>query len=142
MRFVDVNVLVDAHRPESTKHPQVSMWLERARRGREPLGLPSVVASGFIRIVTHPRVFKEPSPVEVALSFVDGLLASPAVVPVMIGDRHWAIFRDLCSRYTLTGNDIPDAYLAALAIEQGATWVTSDRGFERFPSLRVEHPAG
>lgn len=50
--------------------------------------------------------------------------------------------RDLCRRYMLTGNDVPDAYLAALAIEHGATWVTSDRGFERFPSLAVEDPAG
>ena len=141
MRFVDVNVLVDAHRPEAADHERVRAWLDSARRGPEPLGLPTLTASGFLRVVTHPRVFREPTPLDVALALVDALVASPAVVLVEPGERHWRIFRDLCAALRLRGNDVPDAYLAAVALEQGATWVTSDRGFERFPDLRTEYPA-
>lgn len=141
MRCVDVNVLVDAHRPEAPHHDTVRAWLDAARRGREPLGVPGVVSAGYLRVVTHPRVFREPTPVELALQFLDALHASPAVVTVDPGERHWPIFQDLCQRLSLRGNDIPDAYLAAIAIEQGVVWVTSDRGFARFPGLRLEHPA-
>lgn len=141
VRFVDVNVLVDAHRPEAPNHERVRAWLDAARRGREPLGLPTLTASGFLRVVTHPRVFREPTPIAVALELIDALAASPAVVLVEPGDRHWGIFHDLCMTLQLRGNAVPDAYLAALAIEQGATWVTSDRGFQRFPDLRLEYPA-
>lgn len=56
------------------------------------------------------------------------------------GERHWSIFTGLCRDVAARGNTIPDAYLAAIAIEQSATWVTADRGFARFPDLRVEHP--
>jgi len=141
VRFVDVNVLVDAHRPEAPNHEPVRTWLDTARRGPEPLGLPTLTASGFLRVVTHPRVFREPTPLDLALEFVDALAGSPAVVLVEPGERHWRIFRDLCARLRLRGNDVPDAYLAALAMEQGASWVTSDCGFERFPDLRIEYPA-
>ena len=142
MRFVDVNVLVDAHRPEAPNHERVRTWLDAARRGREPVGLPTLTASGFLRVVTHPRVFREPTPLDVALEMVDAVAASPAVVLVGPGERHWGICRDLCATLQLRGNDVADAYLAAMAIEHGATWVTSDRGFERFPDLRIEYPAG
>lgn len=141
MRFVDVNVLVDAHRAEAPDHERVRAWLDGARRGREPLGLPTLAASGFLRVVTHPRVFRDPSPLGVALDLLEAVVASPAVVLVEPGERHWPIFCELCSDLQLRGNDVPDAYLAAMAIEQGATWVTSDRGFERFPDLRIEYPA-
>ena len=140
MRFVDVNVLVDAHRPEAPNHAEVLTWLDAARRGREPIGLPSLTASGFLRVVTHVRVFREPTPMPIALATVDALLASPAVTLVEPGDRHWEIFRGLCDSMQLRGNDVPDAYLAAQALEHGATWVTSDHGFHRFTGLRVERP--
>jgi toxin-antitoxin system PIN domain toxin len=140
MRCVDVNVLVYAHRPESPGHDGYRAWLDVARSGHEPLGLSDVVLSGFLRVVTHARVFREPSPLGVALEFVDGLLGSPATSVVAPGERHWSIFADLCRTVGATGNVIPDAYLAALALEQGATWVTADRSFGRFPGLRREHP--
>jgi hypothetical protein len=140
MRCVDVNVLVYAHRPESPSHAGHREWLDQARRGVEPLGLSSVVASGFLRVVTHPRIFKEPTPLDIALDFLEVLHASPAVVPVMPGDRHWQIFTDLCRRLDARGNLVPDAFLAAIAIEQGATWVSTDRGFAGFPGLHWLHP--
>jgi toxin-antitoxin system PIN domain toxin len=140
MRCVDVNVLVYAHRPESPEHERHRAWLDRARSGPERLGLPDVAASGFVRVVTHPRIFREPTPIDVALAFVDALRESPATVSLQPGDRHWAIFSDLCRRVGAAGNLVPDAYLAALAVENGATFVTADRGFTRFPDVEVAHP--
>jgi toxin-antitoxin system PIN domain toxin len=140
MRCVDVNVLVYAHRPESPNHEDHREWLEQARKGVEPLGIPATVMSGFLRVVTHPRVFTEPSPLDVALEFAEALHRSPAVVPVAPGERHWHIFTDLCRRLGARGNAVPDAFLAAIAIEQGATWVSTDRGFAGVPGLRWVHP--
>ncbi|MCC7076820.1 MAG: type II toxin-antitoxin system VapC family toxin [Acidimicrobiia bacterium] len=140
MRCADVNVLVYAHRAEMHNHARARAWLEEARRGVEPLGLPGLVVSGFLRVVTHARVFKDPTPSDEALAFVEALLASPAVDLVEPGRRHWHLFRELVAAMRLRGNDVPDAYLAALAIEQGGTWVTTDRGFGRFSGLRLIDP--
>jgi toxin-antitoxin system PIN domain toxin len=140
MRCVDVNVLVYAHRPESPRHEEHRAWLDHARRGIEPLGVSAIVASGFLRVVTHPRIFREPTPLDGALAFLDVLEASPATTDVAPGARHWEVFTDLCRRVGAIGNLIPDAFLAALAIELGATWISADRGFARFPGLRWQHP--
>jgi len=140
MRCVDVNVLVFAHRPESPQHEAWRSWLEAALRGPEPLGIPAIVSSGFLRVVTHPRIFTQPSPLEIALEFLEILQRSPSTVVVEPGERHWAIFAELCRRIEAKGNQIPDAFLAALAIEQGATWVSADRSFAGYPGLRWVHP--
>jgi toxin-antitoxin system PIN domain toxin len=140
MLCVDVNVLVYAHRPESPRHDGYRSWLEEARRGVEPLGIPEMVQSGFVRVVTHPRVFKEPTPLDTALEFVEAVRGSPATVPIAPGERHWGIFIDLCRQLDARGNRVPDAFLAAMAIEQGATFVSADRGFAGFPGLRWIDP--
>jgi toxin-antitoxin system PIN domain toxin len=140
MRCVDVNVLVNAHRADAPDHDHFRDWLDRARRGHEPLGVSDMVLSGFLRVVTHARVFQEPTPLSVAIDFAEELRGSPAHLALAAGDRHWEIFLDLCRTTGATGNLIPDAFLAALAIESNATFVTADRGFRRFPQLRVEHP--
>ncbi len=140
MRCVDVNVLVYAHRAEAPNHAAHREWLEEARRGPEKLGLPAIVSSGFLRVVTHPRIFKQPTPLNIALEFLEILRASPATVPVLPGERHWEIFTNLCTQIDAKGNKVPDAFLAALAIEQGATWISADRGFGGYPGLRWTHP--
>lgn len=140
MRCVDVNVLVYAHRLESPDHDLYREWLDAARKGNEPLGLSDLVASGFLRVVTHPRIFREPTPIDVALQFIDALKSSPATTSFFPGERHWEIFIDLCRRVGAKGNLIPDAFLAAMAIEHGTTWVSADRGIARFPDLRLLHP--
>lgn len=142
MLCVDVNVLVYAHRPEATKHEAYRNWIEAARRGVEPLGIPAIVLSAFLRVVTHPRIFNEPTPLDTALDFVHAIRSSPTAVMIEPGERHWQIFTDLCRQLGARGNTIPDAYLAALAIEQGATWVSADRGFAGYPGLRWIDPAG
>jgi toxin-antitoxin system PIN domain toxin len=140
MRCVDVNVLVFAHRPESPDHERYRDWLEQVRRDDEPLALSSLVLSGFLRVVTHGRVFREPTPLATAVDFVQALRSSPNAVPVSPGERHWDIFLELCREIGAHGNDVPDAYHAAIAVENGATWYSADRGFARFRSLRWVHP--
>ena len=136
MILPDVNVLVYAHREDAVQHPPAKTWLESALAGSESLGLSDVVLSGFVRIVTHPKVFTIPTPLERALDFADFLRASPRVVRVEPGERHWTLFRDLCRGANAKGNLVPDAFLAALAIEAGGTWITTDREYARFPGLR------
>jgi uncharacterized protein len=140
MLCVDVNVLVYAHRRDADRHAEFRDWLDEARNGAAPLGVSDVVLSGFLRVVTHPRVFADPTPLGDALRFADEIRSSPATVRVEATGRHWQIFSDLVRDGEARGNTVPDAYLAALAIERGATWVTADRGFARFPGLRWIHP--
>lgn len=140
MLAVDVNVLVYAHRPDTDQHDAYRGWLDATRRGPEPLGLIDVVLSGFVRIVTHPRVFADPTPLAVALEFVEAIRRSPGAVPLAPTPRTWLLFLELCRATEARGNRVPDAYLAASAVAHGATWCTADRGFARFPGLRVVHP--
>jgi hypothetical protein len=97
-------------------------------------------ATGFIRIVTHPRIFKLPTGWEDALRFSSELRNQPNCVVVTPGARHWEIFTGLCRAAGVKGNLVPDAYLAALAIESGSEWITTDRDYRRFPGLRWRHP--
>jgi len=106
----------------------------------EPFGLSEIVVSGFIRIATHPRVFAPPAPLDRALAFADSLRARPNAVIITPGRRHWDIFQQSCRKAGAKGNIVADAYLAALAIESGSEWVTTDRDFARFPGLRWRHP--
>lgn len=99
-----------------------------------------LVLSGFLRVVTHPRVFTDPTPPEDARSFVDALRGAPNCVATNPGPRHWGIFVGLCEAAGARGNLVPDAYLAALAVESGSEWVTTDRDFSRFPGLKWRHP--
>ena len=140
MRCVDVNLLVYAHRPESPDHERYRAWLEQVRRDDEPLALSSLVLSGFLRVVTHHRVFREPTPLATAVDFVQALRSSPNAVSVSPGERHWDIFTELCREIGAHGDDVPDAFHAAIAVENGATWYSADRGFARFRSLRWAHP--
>ena len=133
MLFLDVNVLVGAQRNDDSPHARrMRKWLEQALAGHEPVGVSELALSAMVRIVTHPRVFEHPSTTVQSLAFADALLAAPRVTVVRPAERHWSIFADLVGDQRLRGNDVPDAYYAAMAIEQGATLVTADRGFARF----------
>ena len=140
MLLPDVNVLVYAHREDSPDHERYRTWMEAMADGPARFALSDLVLSGFVRVVTHPRVFDRPSTVAEALAFADELRARPQRVTVAPGARHWSIFVDLCERGGAKGNLVLDAYHAALAIESGSEWITTDRGFARFPGLRWRHP--
>ncbi len=140
MILPDVNVLVYAHRRDVDRHADYRRWLEQAIAGPGPFGFSDLVASGFLRVVTHPRVFHQPTPVDEALAFIAALRDRPNRVPVEPGPRHWRIFLDLCVKARARGNLVPDAWLAALAIESGSEWITTDGDFQRFPGLVSRHP--
>src|SRR5205823_8767847 len=99
-----------------------------------------LVLSGFIRIVTHRGVFNPPSALKQALDFCNEIRNQPHCVHIFPGERHWEIFTDLCRTSGAKGNLVPDAYLAALAIESGSEWITTDRDYARFPGLHWRHP--
>ena len=138
--MLDVNVLVQAFHEGAPRHREYRAWLSSAVASDEPFGLSDLVLSGFIRVATHPRVFDPPAPIGEALAFAEALRSQPNAVAVSPGSRHWEIFDRLCRSVEARGNLVPDAYLAALAIESGSEWITADRDFSRFPGLRWRHP--
>jgi len=101
-----------------------------------------LVLSGFVRVTTNPRVFDPPMPLERALAAAEALRVRPNCVIVASGPRHWDVFARLCQESGAKGNIVADAYLAALAIESGSEWITTDRDYARFPGLRWRHPLG
>jgi hypothetical protein len=138
MQLPDVNVLIYAHREDAPEHERYAAWLQALTTSDEPFALSDVVLSGFLRIVTNPRIFDPATPMDTALAFCERLWiglalrsscrvagtgsSSPACVAIL-GDR-WCL----------------DAYIAALAIEHGCEFVTTDSDFARFPGLRWRHP--
>jgi hypothetical protein len=140
MLLPDVNVLVYAHRRDAPDHSRYRAWLEDVVNGREAFGLSDQVLSGCLRILTHPRVFARPTVLADALAFADVLRSAPNCVRIEPGERHWDIFRALCREANARGNLIPDAWFAALAIESGSEWITTDGDYARFPGLRWRHP--
>jgi uncharacterized protein len=140
MLLADVDVFVHAHRYDSLTGDEHASWLADRLAGPEPFGVSELVLSGFLRVVTNHRVYHDPTAPLIALEFCQDVLSAPASVAVRPGPRHWGIFSSLCREVRARGTTVPDAYLAALAIEHGATWVTNDRGFARFPGLRWTTP--
>jgi toxin-antitoxin system PIN domain toxin len=140
MILPDVNVLVYAHREDSPNHRAYREWLESAINSDQAYGVTDIVLSGFLRVATHPRVFNPPSTIEQALAFVHNVRNQPNCVIIRPGPRHWAIFEELCRAANVKGNLVPDAFLAALAIESGSEWITTDRDYSRFPGLSWRHP--
>jgi len=132
----DVNVLLYAFRQDSERHVVFKKWLSSIVNGRSAFGISPQVLSSVIRIVKNPRVFASPSTTRDAIRFCDTLLDQPHCRIIQPGRLHWTIFRDLCRDANASGNLIPDAWLAALAIEHGCEWITTDRDFARFPGLR------
>jgi len=135
----DVNVLVAASRQDHPHHAQALAWLEGAlansAEGR-PLAILPMVASGYLRLVTHPKVFLEPTPLDSARAFLRAVLDSPEVHMPSLG-QEWPQFESLCMHHALTGNAIPDAWIAAAAQYHHLHLVTFDKGFRKLlkPSM-------
>jgi hypothetical protein len=139
--ILDVNVLVAAHRPDG--HPagnDVRDWLADRLAAVERVGVDTHVLAAVVRIATNARVYESPSPVTAALAFCHAVVGAPSAVAVAPSSRHWSLFSAYVQELRLTGNDVPDAYLAALAVDHEATLVSLDRGFRRFPGLRLLDP--
>ena len=140
MILPDVNVLIYAHREDAVDHERYRAWLETMAGSDAAYGLSDLVLSGFVRVVTHSRVFEKPSTLADALTFCDQLRDRPNRVRIAPGTGHWSIYTRLCREAGAKGNLVPDAFLAALAIEHGCEWITTDRDFARFDGLRWSHP--
>ncbi|MEO6028160.1 MAG: type II toxin-antitoxin system VapC family toxin [Candidatus Binatia bacterium] len=136
----DVNVLVYAHRVESPDHRRYAEWLTRMATGPEPFGLSDLVCSGFVRIVTSPRIWRPATEPVHALAFVDRLRRRRGCRLLAPGSGTWPVFSRLVEGATARGKLVADAYLAALAIEHGCTLATCDGDFARFADLRWVHP--
>ena len=140
MKLFDANVLVNAYREDADHHQPCRSEIESAISSPAAFALTPVALSGFLRVVTHRRVFRTPTPLVDAIEFVEILRSTPQAVIVQPGRRHWDIFTQLCMESRATGNLVPDAYLASIAIESGCEFVTTDRDFARFPGLTWSDP--
>jgi len=140
MVLPDVNILVYAHRADALGHAAYHDWLDQVIQSDLAFGISDLVLSGFLRVVTHPRIFDPPSSLDDAMAFAEEIRSQPNCVIVQPGPRHWSIFTRLCQQAGVKGNLVPDAYLAALAIESGSEWISSDRDFSRFTGLNWRHP--
>jgi len=141
MFMPDVNVLVYAHRRDEGLHDHYADWLSTLTAGTEPFYLSVLVAVSFVRIVTNARLYGDPSQLSTALAFVEELEAHPRCRLSTPGPQHLADVIRLCRATGASGGAVADAQHAALAIAEGATWVTRDAGFARFADhgLRWQH---
>jgi toxin-antitoxin system PIN domain toxin len=138
--LLDVNVLVNGMRVDAPRHAIVHEMVESLRTSPEPFGLSDVALSGALRVLTHPKVFRPPTPPIRARRYIEVLRASPNAVFIAPGARHWSIFIGLLDQSGAVGNMVSDAWYAALAMEHGCEWVTDDRNFARFTGLRWRLP--
>lgn len=140
MVLLDVNVLVTAMREDAPRHAVFRDYLDALRRAPEPFGVSDLILGGAVRVLTHPRVFRPPTPPALALKFVETLRATPNLVVVAPGSRHWQIFATLLRESGATGNTVSDAWHAALAIEHGCELISDDADFRQFSGLRWRRP--
>ena len=140
MILPDVNVLLYAFRRDSPRHAEYREWLEGVVNAPAAYGIAPQVLASVIRISTHARIFAQPSALEEAIEFCRILHTPENCTVVQPGERHWDIFVDLCAKGGATGNLVQDAWFAALAMESGCEWVTTDRDYSRFPGLRWRPP--
>ena len=142
MILADVNILVYSFDSMSAHHDRYLSWLNRAVSGADSFALVDTVLSGFLRVISNPAIYASPAPVSEALAFVDQLIEAPASVWLPGSSAAWRKLAELASDDSaIRGKLIPDAYLASLAIANGATLATADRGFSRYPGLNWFDPA-
>lgn len=138
----DVNVLVYAYRREAEQHALYADWLAELVAGPEELALVETVLTGFLRTVSNPRIFTDPAPIVDALQFVEVLRRGPRARPVHATGATWRAFAQIArTDRQLRANLVPDAWLAAMAISNGARLATADRGFARYDELNWFDPA-
>jgi toxin-antitoxin system PIN domain toxin len=138
--LADVNVLIYAFRKDLTQHAVCKPWLDAVIAGDAQFGVSPLVLSAVARITTSPRIFRQPSAIDEVFAYCDNILNQPHCEIVGPGQRHWAIFRRLCTEMGTRGARITDAWFAAVAIEHACTWITCDRDYARFRELDWREP--
>jgi toxin-antitoxin system PIN domain toxin len=137
--LVDANLLVYAHSKRAPNHGRARDWLDAQLSGRRRVGLPWESVLAFVRLISNPRVHPHPQPIADAWAQVgDWLSAPPAWIPLPT-DRHLDVLTDLVPAVGRS-ELLPDAHLAALAIEHGLVLASADRDFARFDNLRWMNP--
>ena len=142
MILVDANLLVYARVSSLSQHGKAREWLDGRLSGTSRVGLPWPSLLAFLRLVTNPRVFSRPDTIENAWSQVRAWLSADVAWVPLPTDRHAAILESLLTKSGAQGNLVPDAHLAALAIEHGLSLCSTDGDFARFDGLRWINPLG
>ena len=140
MILLDANLLVYAHVTSFTQHEPARSWLDAQLNGNTRVGFPWPSILGFLRIVTNPRVFQRPEPIAEAWRQVCAWLEAEVAWIPQPTDRHRDVLETLLKVAGTQANLVPDAHLAALAIEHGLLLCSTDGDFARFPGLKVVHP--
>lgn len=140
MILLDVNVLVAAFRTDHPHHAIAHPWLSEALGGHDDIVVIDAVWVGFLRLVTHPAALEQPSSLDEAALFMEEVVAAPAYLtaaPLIEGASHLVA---LCQQSQATGNLVPDAYIASVALGYGCAVATFDRDFRRFDGLKIVTP--
>ena len=141
MIAVDTNLLVYAHREDAPWHAAASGWISTLAEGRHAWAIPWPCLHEFLAIVTHPRIYKPPTPLAAALDQIDAWFESPSLVMIGETDGYWSRLRELVMNGRIDGPRIHDARVAALCAVHGTSELWSaDRDFGRFPDLTVRNP--
>lgn len=138
--LVDADILLAARDATNPRHDRAKEWLTEQLNGPVRVGLPWSSLLAFVRISTHPRAYREPlGPDEAWQQVTEWLDAGPAWVPVPT-DRHAEVLGGLIRRHQVRANLVPDAHLAALAIEHGLKVCSADTDFARFTEVTWVNP--
>lgn len=138
--LLDANLLLYAVHRGADQHDAAREWLTEQLNGSRRVGIPWSSLGAFLRISTHPRAFPRPLSPATAWERVTDWLAAPVAWIPEPGPEHPRILGDLIARHNVHGGLIPDAMLAALAIEHGLTLCSTDTDFARFTELRWKNP--
>ncbi len=138
--LVDANLLLYATDEQSPYNRRAVGWIEEKLNGSRRVGLPWQSLAAFLRIATHPRILKQPLTPADAWGQVEDWLSAPAAWVPTAGPSYAALLGELIVGHEITGNLLPDAQLAALALEHGVAVCSADTDFARFTEVRWENP--
>ena len=138
--LIDANILLYAANPSAPDHVVANTWLAAQLNGERRVGLPWESLTGFLRVATNPRAVARPVRPDEAWGLIDDWLAAPMAWIPQPTERHADVLGGLVRRYRLSGRLIPDAHLAALAIQHGLDIVSADSDFARFTEIRWVNP--
>lgn len=141
MIAIDSNLLVYAHREDSPWHEPAYDRLVRLAEGRAPWAIPWPCIHEFLAIVTHPRIYAPPTPLETAINQVEAWIESPSLVLLSESENYWKQLGTVLRAAKVSGPQVHDARVAALCLQHGVMelW-TADRDFSRFAGLTVRNP--
>jgi len=140
MMLIDANILIYAHVSSFVQHNPARDWLDQQLNGFAPVGLPWISLVAFLRLVTNPRVFERPEPMSDAWQQVRSWLSLDTTWVPQPTERHADILGKFLALPGVHSNLVPDAHLAALAVEHGLTLYSTDGDFARFEALRWINP--